>query len=375
MTDHLTPLERARNRRSFGIVDDFDGDRLALARRRQRMQRTELARLVGVTATAITQFERNRSRPTVPLANAMALTLGVPAEFLRHGLEIAPVAASAAHFRSLRSTPALSREQALAFAEISLAVVAAFEQYVQFPPVRLPTLQVEGEMVSDQIKEIARETRLHLGLAPGPVNHVIRTLEAAGAVVLTLPIGPGVDARVDAFSTDAGPRPLILLSPEKNDRARSRFDAAHELGHLVMHPDVEPGSKLVEEQAQTFASQFLAPDDELLPDLPRVLDWEALLAAKQKWRISLAALAYRARRLGVWSDSTYLRAAKRLATDGYPERGSLGPRELPSTLGKAVELLAGVSFGVDDLAREFRLPIEMVQQVVESGSSARLSLI
>ncbi|WP_101632778.1 ImmA/IrrE family metallo-endopeptidase [Arthrobacter crystallopoietes] len=65
-----------------------------------------------------------------------------------------------------------------------------------------------------------------------------------------------------------------MLSPQKGDKARSRFDAAHELGHLVMHEGIAPGSKLVENQAHAFATDFLMSEEEIIPDLPKRLDWD-----------------------------------------------------------------------------------------------------
>ncbi|MFD0008790.1 ImmA/IrrE family metallo-endopeptidase [Streptomyces sp. NPDC127178] len=68
--------------------------------------------------------------------------------------------------------------------------------------------------------------------------------------------------RVDAFSHWYGNRPLVFRNPAKNDKARSRFDAAHEAGHLVMRLDAEPGSRIVENQAHDFAAEFLMPSAE-----------------------------------------------------------------------------------------------------------------
>lgn len=368
MTDDQSALQRARARRSEGVMTDFDGQRLSLARRRARTPRTELARALGVSAAAVTQFERNRTRPTVPLVAAMALALNVPRTFFAHGTELPDVPASAVHFRALRSTPALSRDQALAFVQLALSVIDALEHYIDFPANAIPTIPVDADPPSEQIRFVAAETRDVLGVSRGPVGHLVRTLEAAGVVVLTMPAEPVMDRRVDAFSTDAGNRPLVLLNPDKDDKARSRFDAAHELGHLVMHPDIEPGSRLVEQQAQTFASQFLAPDADLRPDLPNTLDWDALLRAKRKWGISLAALVYRCRRLELWSEATHLRAVKRLAADGYPERGPLGPRETPVMLGRAAAMLHGVGYSLEALAADYRLPASAVHEIVDAGS-------
>jgi len=50
-----------------------------------------------------------------------------------------------------------------------------------------------------------------------------------------------------------------VLASDKGDAAVSRFDAAHELGHLIMHHDAEPGDLYMERQADAFAAAFLMP--------------------------------------------------------------------------------------------------------------------
>lgn len=369
MTPESGPVLRARRRRSSGTVVDFDGRRLSLARRLRRLQRTTLAAKTTVTAAAITQFERGVARPTNAVVAELALALGVPTDFFRQGRPIEQVPASAAHFRSLRATPAIARDQALAFAEIALAVVDVLEQYVDLPTVTDIVEPVDGEPTPDQVATIAANTRKRLGVEPGPVPHVVRLLEAHGIVVLRLL--SDVDPRVDAFSTEIGHRPLVLLSPAKDDRARSRFDAAHELGHLVMHQDVEPGSKIIESQAHQFASEFLAPTAELEPDLPRKVDWDLLLQAKTKWGISLAALAYRAHAIGLWSEHSYRRANQHLAVQGYPEPGPLGPPESPYLLGAATALLSEAGTTLDHLAAASRLTTDQINGVVTAGSETK----
>lgn len=163
----------------------------------------------------------------------------------------------------------------------------------------------------------------------------------------------------------------MLLSPLKDDRARSRFDAAHELGHLVMHQDVEPGSKIIETHAHQFAAEFLAPTPELEPDLPRKVDWDALLQAKTKWGISLAALAYRCHAIGLWGEHSYRRANQHLRSQGYPEPGPLGPPESPYLLGAAVDLLNQAGTTTDDLARASRFTVEQIDDIVAAGSETK----
>ncbi len=372
MREETEALRAARRRRAEGTTTDFDGSRLALARRLGRQSRTALARTVGVTPAAITQFERGPARPTAPVLAELALALGVPRDFFRYGRPTAIVPSGSAHFRSLRATPALSRDQALAFAELALDVVDVIEQNVDLPVVHLPDLEISDDPSPEQVAAAAAASRAALGVGEGPVAHVVRLLEAHGVVVLRLP--PQVDPAVDAFSTQAAARPLVLLSPVKNDKARSRFDAAHELGHLVLHHDVEPGNKIVEGQAHSFSAEFLMPADQVAEDLPRRVDWEQFHAAKRRWGTSLKALVYRARTLGIMSDASYHRANRELAKAGNPEAGPLGPPESPVLLGAACALLEEHGTSLHHLAETARLPLAQVQEVVAAGSDPRPTL-
>lgn len=376
MSDPVSSARRAaRQRRSHGTTADFDGARLALARRLARLPRAQLARDVSLSPAAITQFERGTSHPTAPIAAALALRLGVPEDFFQHGRPSPGLADTSAHFRSLRATPALSRDQALAFTELAMDVVAAVEQYVDLPDVDLPDVGDAGpDTGRADLAAAATRTRAAWGIPTGPIGHVVRLLEAHGVVVLSLPDqvgGRDLDPGVDAFSTSAPDRPLVLLSPLKNDKARSRFDAAHELGHLLLHHDADPGNKIVESQAQSFAAEFLMPADQIVDDLPRRLDWERLHAAKRRWGTSLKALVYRARTLGVLSETAVRRANITLAQQGNPEAGPLGPPERPTLLGRAVELLEANGTYLDDLAVAARLPYDQVTDVVDAGRDPR----
>lgn len=367
-------LLAARRRRGQGTDTDFDGTRLALARRLARLPRTHLAREVGLSPTAITQFERGSARPTAPVLASLALRLGVPEDFFRHGRAASALPGGAAHFRSLRATPALSRDQALAFAELAMDVVDVLEQYVDLPAVDLPELDVTDNPTRADIAAAAAAVRTALRVPDGPVAHVVRLLEVHGVVVLRLPTevaGRELDRDVDAFSTSSMARPMVLLSPVKDDKARSRFDAAHELGHLVLHHDAEPGNKIVEGQAQSFAAEFLTPAEQVIDDLPRRLDWERLHAAKRRWGVSLKALVYRAHTLGVMSEGSYRRASITLSSQGNPEAGPLGPPESPTLLGAGAALLDQHGTTLEHLAHAARLPYSQVAAVISAGSDPR----
>jgi Zn-dependent peptidase ImmA (M78 family)/DNA-binding XRE family transcriptional regulator len=359
---------RAAARRAAGVALDFDAARLALARRLAALPRTRLGKEVGVTPSAITQYEKGQTKPTLPVLEKLAEVLQVPTDFFRAGYPVPSLPANGAHFRSLRSTTALERERALSFGELALAVFSAAEFHVDLPPVVLPELEIPADSMEEldrtSIEDLARQARDALGLGSGPVPHMVRLLEAHGVAVVQL---ENASRKVDAFCHQQGHRPIVLLSPGKQDKARSRFDAAHELGHLLMHHDAEPGSRLVEQQAHTFAAEFLTPAAQITDDFPDRLDWPIFHLLKRRWGVSIKALVMRAHTLERISPSVYQRGMRQLAIWGLPEPGSLGPPEAPVLLPRAVELLGDRDEALAQLAADSGLPVSEVDRVWQAS--------
>lgn len=331
------------------------------------MRKNELARRVEVTAAAISQYELGQARPSAAVLARLALALSMPVEFFAAAFP-APALVGQAHFRSLRTTCQAERDQAEAFGEIAWRVVEAIEGHVRLPELLLPPLDLPDACAPTDLQAAAAAARAAFGLEAGPVAHMVRLLEAHGVIVLTL---PDVSERVDAFSHWYGQRPYVFASASKNDKARSRMDAAHELAHLLLHHDAEPGSQILERQATAFASEFLAPTTVLRDELPARLEFDRLHELKRRWGISLKALIYRGHAMGVYREHTYRRGMNLLTEWGYPEPGDIGPRETPSLLGKAVDVLADQRISLDALAAQATLPVALVRTVIDAGSDPR----
>jgi hypothetical protein len=120
-------------------------------------------------------------------------------------------------------------------------VTGMLENAVEFPEALLPDLSVDRDESALTPEEAAREARQFFGVGPGPIQHVVSLAERAGVVVVFSE--PGI-AGIDAYSLHTATRPIIVLNPVKDDYYRQRFDVAHELGHLIMHHDAEPGGKV-----------------------------------------------------------------------------------------------------------------------------------
>ncbi|MBC6456711.1 XRE family transcriptional regulator [Actinomadura sp. HBU206391] len=349
------PARRPGGRRLAEARLLFEPERLTLARRLRGLRKNQLAAAVDTTPTAIGHYESGVHRPSERVLSRLAMSLGVPVEFFQAGQGSAVLDAGHAHFRSLRSTTQVERDQALAHGRIVADIVAALEDFVEFPPVTAPEWPVTpDEIAGPGPVEAARRARELLVGRPGPVHSVVRLLESAGIVAIVL---PPTTERVDAFSVTAYPRPLVMFNPAKGDYWRNRFDGAHELGHLVMHADAEPGSRVVEDQANRFAAEFLMPEQDITADLPATADWARLAELKTEWGVSMAALLYRARTLRVMKEVTYRNAMSAMSTRGWRRRepGPERPLERPTMLTKALELLAATGVDRDRLADTARV--------------------
>jgi Zn-dependent peptidase ImmA (M78 family)/DNA-binding XRE family transcriptional regulator len=351
----------------------FHAERLELARQAAGLRKNELAERVGVTPAAISQFEHGRANPSAATLAKLALALGMPVEyFARDGRPLRQANAAAAFFRSLRSTRQRDRTLAAARAMFVWEVVRLLERHIELPEPAIPEFSLPPEADRDAIEEAASAVRAAWQLPPGPVAHMVRLLEAHGAVVVRL---RGLGREVDAFSCLQG-RPIVVLWGDKEDKARARFDAAHELAHLVLHPEAEPGNKILEAQADAFAAAFLMPREYIYAQLPRRVDFRRLLELKMQWGVSLGALLYRARTLGVIGESSYRRAMARMSSEGWrrDEPGDLGSSEIPTMLSQALELLRLRGVTLETLAAEARLPLAIVAEIVGDETRPRLQL-
>jgi Zn-dependent peptidase ImmA (M78 family)/transcriptional regulator with XRE-family HTH domain len=349
----------------------FDGARLTLARHLAGLRKSDLALRVGKSPTAVAAWESGAKRPAPATVAQLALALAVdPGFFAVRADDVAAVSA-APHFRSLRSTSQLARDQAFAYGQLAVDIASSVERHVEFPAVDVPASPVGGDDPSgeraggDGPERAARLVRERWGTGPGPLGHLARLLENHGVLVV---FSPRQSASVDAYSFDSRLRPVVVLNPIKRDYYRQRFDLAHELGHLVMHTDAEPGGRVVEDQAHRFAAELLMPADgirELLPTAMGGGAWRALGRLKEQWGVSMQALLYRARRLGRLSEVSYRNAMATISARGWrrDEPGLVGAIEQLSLLPRAVELLVHNGVDVGSLVAQCRVPAELFHTV------------
>ena len=191
-------------------------------------------------------------------------------------------------------------------------------------PVAVPEYPVE--LFDDNPAKIARSVRAAWNLPTGPVFNMTKVLEDAGCVVIAHDFGT---RGIDGFHFRAGSSTPVFHLNSRLSPDRWRWTLAHELGHLVMAQEFSEDPKVLEQQADEFAGEFLAPGHEILPSL-HGLTYQKLAGLKLIWKISMQALIMRAYYLGTITNGQRTTMFVRLNKAGYRTRE-------PETLDSPVE--------------------------------------
>jgi len=335
----------------------FDPERLQQARQLALKTKQDVADAVGVSAAAIGQFEAGITPPRADTVEKLAGYLKVPAGFFTAGRPRVRLESDNVFFRSLRSTTSRQRKKAISFTEQVWELANALERHVRFPSVDIPGFaggEIAPETFSPDPSTAARQLRQAWDLGDGPVPQVVRLVESRGIVAVLVPMVEDEVARIDAFSTSAFNRPVMVLSPDRADDVyRHRFSAAHELGHIVLHGGRVAGTADIEREADKFAAEFLTPRAAMKSRLKTRLDMADVLRVSLEWGVEPKSVIYRSRELGKISEATARRGYIRLNQIGvHHEPVAQFPGELPSLLSTAIELAEQRGVTIPRLASE-----------------------
>lgn len=333
----------------------FNPTRLTLARKRRGLTMTKLAKAVGVEPRSISAYEKGEFGPDEARLGKLCDALTFPPAFF-FGDDLDEPTPDVASFRALSKMTAGQRDTALGAGAIALMLNNWIEQRFELPPAYLPDLSRE-----DSPEAAASLLRQQWDLGELPIKNMIHLLEAKGVRVYSL----SVDAReVDAFSMWRTDTPFVFLNTKKSAE-HSRFDAAHELGHLVLHRHGSPQGREAEKQANAFASAFLMPRATLLAQSPHMASVEHLIQLKKYWSVSVAALNYRLHTVGALSDWHYQSLCIEISKRGFRKREpSEGQRETSQVLQKVFAALRSESISKSDIASDLSVHAEDLNQIV-----------
>jgi Zn-dependent peptidase ImmA (M78 family)/DNA-binding XRE family transcriptional regulator len=268
----------------------FNPELVLLARQYRSKSQAEVAELAGLDQGHYSRIERGllNSAPLPQTIEAIAAALKFPLSFFAQNDELSGLPLSVHDVAWRKKASVSATEMKRLHAELNLRVMnirrllTAIELDADLILPRLDVDEVGGA------QEVARYIRRAWLVPDGPIKNLVALCERAGIVVIICNFAEDVDG-VTMRLRDVPP--LIFLN-RKAPADRMRFSLAHELGHLIMH--ALPSDQM-EDEADAFAGELLAPSSQLRSDLVggRVT-LERLVQLKRYWRISVAALLYRA---------------------------------------------------------------------------------
>lgn len=330
---------------SRGGIQGFQSDRLSQILAARRLTQVQLASMVGVSPATISKWRAGNQAPEREALDRLAGVVNVTPEWFTR---VPTEKVTTPLFRSNASAHVAARAMLEARLEWAQDVAAALAEFVDYPELNLPQRRFVNpeEITQEDIENAACECRDLWRLGRGAVQDLALAVEGAGIILIREETGVAQIEGLSAWSKPLG-RPLILLSADKDNGYRSRFDLAHELGHLILHRHIERVTdqsrhKLLERQAHSFAGAFLLPAETFTTEVRLPVTLDDLLLLKHRWGVSASAIAIRLHTLRLIDDDDKLALFKRRSArwGGKSEPGD-GDRkpEQPRLLRRTIDLL------------------------------------
>jgi Zn-dependent peptidase ImmA (M78 family)/DNA-binding XRE family transcriptional regulator len=351
----------------------FVGERLTEARQAFGLTKVALAEILGVSPAAVSQYENGPQSPRSDVMDRLCEKLSFPrAFFLRPPLadDADPV-----FWRSNASATQIARERGSPRLRWLKEIRAYHDEFFEFPKLNLPTFALPEDfrdLTSRQIEGFAQQCREWWSFGLGPIPDLLLELENSGVITARVHVAADTLDAFSQWSSSIG-APYIVLGRDKASAVRSRFDAAHELAHMLLHRRVDRKRvnsktdwKLLEQQAHRFAAAFLLPAKSFVDELwAPTLD--AMLSRKERWKVSIAMMIVRCEHLGLINQDQ----AKRLWIN-YNRRGWRGDEPLdneikfeePRILRRSFEALTDEALKTkDQIVEDLSLPVREIEEL------------
>lgn len=330
----------------------FNGQRLRQARLYKGLSINDLAELLGVSKQAISQYETSNVTPDFDKMRIITNKLNFPSSYFFQE-DSFNVNTKTTYFRALLSANKNARQQQVVKIRHLAIIYEILSNYLEFPQLNLP--DVSEFLKDDEIyyELMAQNVREYWEIGQKPIDDFPYLLEKNGIIVASYPVNQdNIDAYSQKINVEGNDKFIIVLSDDKNSAVRSNFDAAHELGHILLHDwnlDLEELSredfKKQEKQANNFAAAFLLPKEAFLKDVslyPK--DLKYYIELKRKWKVSISAMLIRANKLGVINDNQYQYLMKQMTFNKWRQNEPLDNviiKQEPILLNKSIEMLIG----------------------------------
>lgn len=342
----------------------FNSERLCIARERRGLTQKALAETAGLTSKTISNYEKAGIFDAIASDSMerIASVLEYPIEFFLDR-DVPSLPPEAVSFRAMTKLSAQKRDSALGAGKLAQELSAWIDEQFKLPKPNVPDCSFDGY---SEPERAARTVREAWGIGELSISNIVHLLEANGVRVFSLAENC---VEVDAFSFWMDEKPFVLLNTMKTPE-RSRFDAAHELGHLVLHKHSSNNGRQAEQDADRFASAFLMPERSILASVPRMPKLDQLILLKKNWKVSLAALVRRTFDVGLSTEWHYRQLSIELNRRGYRtgEPQGMPEREKSLILEKVFSALRAQGVKRTEILGQLRFPADEVSTLTFNNS-------
>jgi len=277
-----------------------------LARQVEGLTQLELSRMLGIDQGKLSKIEHGLIRINEELFDALCTALNFPRDFFFQPGEIYPTELYL--FRKRKTLPQKFCDQITSLLNIQYLQLLKLYQSVNVET-NIPMFDLD-EYSSP--KEVALKLR-HLWKIPfGRIDNLTALVESSGIAILHLDIRTD---KFDGIKFVGNSFPLIALN-KNMPPDRMRLTLAEEFGHLLMHKIPTASS---DDEAREFALEFLIPSNQIEFPSQRIT-LSHLADLKRYWKVSMAALLYKAKDLGKVTPMQYQYLWKQMSQLKYRKR-------------------------------------------------------
>ena len=326
--------------------------RLQQARKAAGLSLRALADLVSLSHAAIKKYEDGDVYPSSDMLIKLAKALKVRVDFFFRPIKV-----------SLENVKFRKRKKLNGKAEeaIKFEVISQIERRLElenlYPASPVPVFELPADFPQkinslEELESTAEKLRNHWKLGLAPIHDLIDAFEAQGIRVFVVDTD---EEHFDGLSTVINDQPIIVIS-SRWPGDRQRFNLAHELAHYILIHRLSP--KLDEERAcNRFAGAFLFPREAVFQAVGkerRGIEWQEFLFIKEQFQLSMGAICYRLKDLGIIQEPYYKSLVIRFRRQGWhrKEPGLEVPSEKAHTFNQMVFRALGEEYIGESKAAE-----------------------
>ncbi len=284
------------------MMNKIFADRLRSARMMNGLSLQALADKIGnrISRQALHKYEKGEAQPDSEMLGLLCDVLDVRPDFFSREItiELDPI-----EFRKMSKLTVKEKNRILEISKDFLSRYIEIEELLGIKSEFVnPLEEIKNIGSAEEIEVYAETIRNNWHLGDNPIANVVELLENNHIKVLEI----NADDEFDGlFSFISGRNiPVIVLNTGKLKSAdRKRFTAFHELGHLLL-PLTGLPENLAEKYCHRFAGAMLLPQRLLIKELGTrrsKISLQELGLLKQKYGISIQAIIYRCKDLGIIS--------------------------------------------------------------------------